>query len=273
VVLLTRLLAGIFGLVFVRAGWRAWTGRWRTWAHPCSEFGIVPLFLLPIGAALFGSAFLDTNGDMPALLLVLFVPVVLVAAPAMVLMTLSLFYTPRRLPGFLRPHWLPESWQAPAFKYVRKPPDPPADPARPGSEDEVAVRFGAKAVLGQWQVWYLDENGSAVQDGMLIPGARWCWLRVFPHAVTVTHERFEDVVQGTNFVLVLQPGEVLDVSLVKRPPIRWIMRTPFHSDRVYLRIRAGTDEHVLAVVDKNFTYRLERNLNLLAGALQTNVQR
>ena len=271
--LLARLLPGLVGLVFVRAGWRAWTGRWRSWAHPCAEFGIIPLFLLPIGALLCASPFIDADGDIASPWWLFFVPVGLVAVPAVVLMTLSLFYTPRRLPGFLRPRWLPAAWQPPAFKYVRRPPDPPPDPARPGSEDDATARVGAKAVLGQWKVWYLDEHGSATRTGMLIPGARRCWMRVLPDAVTVTHERFEDVVQGRNFVLVLRRGEVLNVCVVKRPPIRWLMRQPFHPDRVHLRIRTANGEHVLAMVDTNFTYRLERNLNLLAGALNTDVQR
>jgi hypothetical protein len=39
--LLRYMLTFVFGPIMVVAGWNAWTGRWRSWAHPYSGKGLL----------------------------------------------------------------------------------------------------------------------------------------------------------------------------------------------------------------------------------------
>ncbi len=273
-----RVVCAILGPIAVRAGWRAWTGQWREWAHPLATWGYLPLLYIPIGLALVGIALLGPDrisaGDYTlwqfAVLAVTIGPMVIVGP----LMTLGLFWTPKHLPDRIRPRWLSPDWEVPKFR------DPRAvgimslsgPMPSPTSEELAAEVAQGSPRLGRWSVYHVEENPAVPYLNLGIPGMRHCYLTICDHAVVISQNSREDRIHQQPFVIAFRPGQVVGMRF--EPGRRWSSQM-FHRahhtfPRLYLETASETHELALQRV---FLGRQTWDLTLLERVLRVPVER
>ena len=221
---MNRILFGVLGPVLALAGWNAWTGRWRSWAHPYSGKGLLPLAMLPIGVALVVGVFIDpSRGDLTGWQLAIFVPAALPGIVAMPVVGITIFYTPRRFPDFLRPRWLPPNWQPPMFVDARA----VAIRSRfgpvlqPSSTEVAAQAASGVPPLERWHAHYEEENPAVPYLNLGLAGLRWCEVTVYHRLVTIAQTVPEDRLHERHFVITLTPADVRAITLVPAERMSW----------------------------------------------------
>lgn len=270
------LLVAIIGPPLAIAGWIAWTGRWRSWAHPYSGTGLLPILALPLGLAATAASLIDLEGDL-AWWENIFVLPILIGLLALPVMTVNLFVHIKRVPGFLRPRWLPPNWRAPRFVDARSVgisalTGPGVDPS---SEEAAAMVTNGRAPLARWHVLHVDDDPDVPFLHQMLPGWRWCYLYVHPGLVVVAQRKREDRLRGAPFLLVLPTADVEHVRYIQAPRWSWKFwfyhRTHYPLPRLVLETPDGP--HHLAVIDGGFRRHADRSLALLEEALKVPVTR
>lgn len=242
-----RVLAAVLGPVLTLAGWSAWTGRWRSWAHPYSGRGLLPLAMLPIGITVVLTIFLDPGQDLTgwraAISFVFGLPGV-VALPAA---AVTAFYTPKRFPGFLRPRWLPPNWRPPVWVDARAVGIKARfGPALHPSSVEVATQAAGGARSGaRWHAHYEEQDPAVPYLNLGLVGMRWCVVTLYPGLVTIAQTVAEDRLHQHHFVIAVTAGDVRGVTLVPGKGFSWrSMRHRHQFPRLVLK--TATQEHSLA---------------------------
>lgn len=246
----------VVGPVFIVCGWNAWTGRWRSWAHPYSGRGLLPLGMLPIGLFMIASLFIDpTKEDFAVWEWLILGPLMLVLLPVMVFLTIFLFYTPKRFPAFLRPRWLPPDWRPPVFVDPRGltiqarlgPGITPTskEMAVLAAETYPGVRSSDIRRIAHWHAYYEEDNPEVPYLNLGLEGLRWCEISAYPHLVTIAQEVYEDRLREEPFIIPIQPGEVHTITFIPGQRISWrSIRARAQFPRVVLE--TATTRHSLA---------------------------
>ena len=267
---MTNVVLGfVIGPALVLAGWAAWTGRWRAWAHPYSGRGLLPLLALPFGFSLCWAPFVSGNDAAWT---------GIVALPALVALPvalLNLFHDFKRWPPLLRPRWLPADAPVPVLR------DPRATPALIGlgrvetSSEELATQ-GAGAPgrrLAHWEVLYAEQNPAVPYLNVAGTGIRIARLDVYETAVTLYQQSMEDRLHGANFAFVFHPGDVQKLDYRPAPKFSWraLLQPRQHLSLPRLVLRTSDGSHEVMVRDPKFRRDLGPSLDLLARALQVGV--
>lgn len=271
---MSRILFGAIGVAAAVAGWNAWTGRWRSWAHPYSGKGLLPLALLPVGLMMMVGVFADpTRGELAGWQLAILVPVVLPATVALVTVTITAFYTPRRFPAFLRPRWLPPDWKPPMFVDARavaiRSRFGPA--LHPSSTEVAAQAANGVPPLERWHAHYEEEDPAVPYLNLGLVGLRWCEITIYHRLVTIAQTVPEDRLHERHFVITLTPADVRAITFVPAERMSWrSMRRRTQFPR--LIIETTSQVHRLAFQPR-FGRSMASRLRTLEGVLEVTATR
>ena len=219
-----RLLAGVLGPALILAGWSAWTGRWRSWAHPYSGQGLSPLAMLPIGIMIMVAVFVDpTRHDLPGWQVAIFFPLALPGVMALVGFGITVFYTPKSFPDFLRPRWLPPDWRPPVFVDARAVGIKAwfGRAFRPSSVELAAEVARGAPTVAHWHAFYEEDDPEVPCLNLGLVGMRWCEIRVYRGLVTIAQVVHEDRLHERPFVVTCTPGEVRALTLIPGERMSW----------------------------------------------------
>jgi hypothetical protein len=269
-----RLFLFVLTIPMMIAGWRAWTGRWRTWAHPYAGFGVIPVLLLPLGFGMFWLLVASSETeDPPWWAAILGLP----GAIAFFLSVANMFYDPKRWPRLLKPPWISPDAPVPVFI------DPRTNLARMAGgrvDDSSEARAGQAAAgagkrLAHWYAAYLEETPEMPYLNTGLPGLRWARLDVYEEAVAVYQRYMEDRLRSANLVFVFRPGDVEKVEFIPAPALSWRHFTGGRKHLAFPRVRIHTrgGAHEIGLPDGKFKRHIERGLAVLAKTLQVQVVR
>jgi len=253
--LLRYMLTFVFGPIMVVAGWNAWTGRWRSWAHPYSGKGLLPLALLPTGLFAILSFFFDPVAEEWSLWeWLIMAPLTVATFFSWIFAGITMFYRLRWFPTFLRPRWLPPDWRPPIFVDVRSLAikarlGPGLDPSSKEAAAYAAETHPGKPPdarrIAHWHAYYEEKEPELPFLHVALEGLRWCEISAYPHLVTIAQEVHEDRLREEPFVIPLQPGEVHTITFIPGERISWrSIRARSQFPRVVLE--TATAEHSLA---------------------------
>lgn len=274
--MIRTLLCLVFGPMFVVLGWNAWTGRWRSWAHPYSGAALFPLALLPLGLLVIGMAFADDPDELSGWEMLILAPGAIAFVLVTPLLGLTMFVHIKRIPAFLRPRWLPPEWEVPRFVDPRSVAiSTIGGGVDPTSEDAAGMVAEGRKPVARWHVFHVDEDPAVPFLHQWLPGWRWCYLYVHDDLVVIAQRKREDRLHEAPFLLVFQPSDVKGITYVPQP--RWSWRVFFYHLTHYplprLLIDTTSGPHHVAIIDRHFRRHVDRSLTLLEETLKVPVRR
>jgi hypothetical protein len=267
----------IFGFVvgtgLMVAGWSAWTGRWRAWAHPFSGWGCTPPLSLPLGLTLVCASIFSREDQVPLWAAPFLLCFSVLGVVALLLFLVNVFHDFKRFPLFLRPPWLPANAPVPIFW---NPPGFMAGWQAANTRWALVTREekGVGRQLAYWDVWYVEESPLLPGLALDFYGFRSSRLDVYEEGVALYVQYIQDRDHSGTFTRGFRPGDVEKIEFVPAPRFSWRSllepRTHVHYPRVFLH----TDErtHHIAVLDRKFRRDAGRGLDLLAGTLRAPVE-
>ena len=179
---------------------------------------------------------------------------------------MELFVPIRRLPGFLRPGWLPPEWRASGFKEhgagaIASLASPVDDQPPPGRKPRA-----------RWEVIHVDDDPATPCLYVMRPGWRFGHLYVYDDLAVFVQHRREDRHRGAPFVSVLTPREVNRLTFIPTPPTPW-WTVPKHFPIPRLILDTTSGPHHLAATSWRFRGNVEEHLQLLSEVLRVPVFR